>query len=116
MPYCPKCKFEYHEGVNKCPDCWKRLVPRLPEQEGPKDMELVPVFATYDQGEAAAVKGILEGEGIPVLESTDRISWLAPYTGPMDGLRAKITLSVTKERADAARNLLREAQLQQDRE
>lgn len=26
MPYCPKCKYEYHEGIIICPDCSEELI------------------------------------------------------------------------------------------
>ena len=31
MPWCPKCKTEYRDGVTACPDCGSRLVEELPE-------------------------------------------------------------------------------------
>ncbi|MCK5125737.1 MAG: hypothetical protein KAR42_05735 [candidate division Zixibacteria bacterium] len=33
MPFCPSCKYEYHEGVDTCPDCGDKLVPFLPVDE-----------------------------------------------------------------------------------
>lgn len=32
MPWCPKCKSEYKEGVTICPDCEKELVDSLTEE------------------------------------------------------------------------------------
>lgn len=34
MPWCPKCKYEYVEGITKCADCGSELVDTLPEEEG----------------------------------------------------------------------------------
>jgi hypothetical protein len=31
MPFCPKCRYEYREGFETCPDCDETLVPELPE-------------------------------------------------------------------------------------
>ncbi len=33
MPWCPKCKTEYQEGIEKCADCGSDLVDELPEEE-----------------------------------------------------------------------------------
>jgi hypothetical protein len=35
MPFCPKCKYEYLEGVERCPDCGSPLVERLEEEHAP---------------------------------------------------------------------------------
>ncbi|NIM97341.1 MAG: zinc ribbon domain-containing protein, partial [candidate division Zixibacteria bacterium] len=43
MPYCPKCSFEYKEGVGKCPDCGASLVDELEEEEPTQAMEYVPL-------------------------------------------------------------------------
>jgi len=39
MPFCPKCHFEYREGVTVCPDCNENLVASLPPEDrrGKKD-------------------------------------------------------------------------------
>jgi len=33
MPFCPKCRFEYREGVEVCPDCNLDLVASLPPED-----------------------------------------------------------------------------------
>jgi len=33
MPFCPKCHFEYREGVTLCPDCNENLVASLPPED-----------------------------------------------------------------------------------
>jgi hypothetical protein len=33
MPFCPKCRFEYCEGIYICPDCNEKLVPTLPSED-----------------------------------------------------------------------------------
>ena len=32
MPWCPKCKYEYVDGITKCADCGSDLVENLPEE------------------------------------------------------------------------------------
>lgn len=41
MPWCPKCKYEYREGITKCADCDVELVDELPIEE-PEEMKEVP--------------------------------------------------------------------------
>lgn len=36
MPFCPKCRFEYKPGMEFCPDCGRKLVPKLKEPEKEK--------------------------------------------------------------------------------
>jgi hypothetical protein len=64
--FCPKCKSEYREGFYKCADCGADLVDQLPQRAAYNsgDEEFVEVFSTYQQGDIAFVKSILEGEGI----------------------------------------------------
>ena len=33
MPWCPKCKCEYREGITECADCKVALVDVLPPDE-----------------------------------------------------------------------------------
>lgn len=33
MPFCPKCHFEYREGITICPDCDENLVASLPPED-----------------------------------------------------------------------------------
>lgn len=44
MPWCPKCKMEYREGIEICSDCKIELVSELPEE-----MEFIPFFQADDK-------------------------------------------------------------------
>ena len=35
MPWCPKCKNEYIEGITTCTDCGVDLVDELPKETDP---------------------------------------------------------------------------------
>ena len=64
--FCPKCKSEYREGFYKCSDCGIDLVGALPPKPAADfgNEEFVEVFSTYQQGDIAFIKSVLDGEGI----------------------------------------------------
>lgn len=64
--FCPKCKAEYREGFTRCADCETDLVSgRPPETEDDvRYVEMAEVFSTYNPGDVAVIKSILDGEGI----------------------------------------------------
>jgi hypothetical protein len=64
--YCPNCKSEYREGFSTCADCGAALVSELPpEVEGDVSYAgMVEVYSTYNQGEIAFIKSMLDAEGI----------------------------------------------------
>lgn len=56
MPWCPKCKNEYREGIKVCADCGMELVETLERTEGSplifgdqEQMEELERFLTYNQ-------------------------------------------------------------------
>lgn len=72
---CPKCEYEYHEGVTTCPDCSAELV-SVEDFEGnlihPKDW--VIVYSCENEVEADMLKANLEGADIEslILNQNDR--------------------------------------------
>ena len=64
--FCPKCKSEYRDGFYKCADCGADLVAEQPPEllEEVSYVDLVEVYSTYQQGDIAFVKSVLDGEGI----------------------------------------------------
>lgn len=69
MPWCPECKIEYREGIDKCSDCGHDLVDE-PEHDGPEqDQKCREAFLTTAAGniEADMIEAILKDNGIPVL-------------------------------------------------
>lgn len=64
--FCPKCKSEYREGFYKCADCGVDLVSERPfePEEKVSYVDLVEVFWTFQQGDIAFLKSVLDGDGI----------------------------------------------------
>ena len=82
MPFCPKCRYEYVEGVEVCPDCGVALVDELPEEEPPRG-KLVPIRRFKSRLYAEMVKDVLDREGIPCFISGDDVGILgmSGFTG-----------------------------------
>ncbi len=64
--FCPQCKSEYKEGFFKCADCGVDLVGEQPPEllKEISYVDLVEVFSTYQQGDIAFIKSVLDGEEI----------------------------------------------------
>lgn len=72
MPFCPKCKYEYREGIKICPDCDVPLRTHLHENPPEyTDEPLVRVAKVYHRLEADTMKGVLESAGIPCYVYSD---------------------------------------------
>ncbi len=66
--FCPKCKDEFVEGINECPDCIVRLVKEMPAETEPAYepvyVELITVLETSDAGIIMIAKSLLEENNI----------------------------------------------------
>ena len=67
MAICPKCKYEYRNGVSECPDCNEKLVDRLPAEAAARapDGSWVSVCRLPSQFRTEMVKGALDSSNIP---------------------------------------------------
>ena len=87
--YCPKCRGEYQDWVEKCADCGEKLVETKPAPE-PKQKEKPQIITRGDRSytkealvaiasfanvmEAQFSKGILESEGIDsIISNADTV-------------------------------------------
>jgi hypothetical protein len=73
MPFCPKCRYEYRDGITRCPDCDEVLVSALPPADGPAGAETIDekdwiplVSLTSSQYAELIVEG-LRAKSIPVV-------------------------------------------------
>ncbi len=70
--FCPKCKAEYRSGFTVCADCDVPLVDKLPKErkektrlkQTHKDAKFEEVIVTFNQGEIAFIKSLLDDAGI----------------------------------------------------
>lgn len=71
MPYCPECRYEYREGVKRCPDCDMALVAELPKQSPSADPDLyrdwVPIVHFTSQIYADMIREAFEKKQIPAV-------------------------------------------------
>ena len=100
--FCPKCKSEYREGFYKCADCGIDLVAEiLPETEDEVGyVDLVEVYSTYNQGDIAFIKSVLDGEDIHYFFQDENSSKLIGV------LHARLLVPV--DEASRAREILQE--------
>ena len=72
MPYCPRCRDEFQDWVEVCPDCNVTLVDELPPVPKPAkrkghDDPLVPIATAANEAMANMWAGMLEENGIHCL-------------------------------------------------
>jgi Putative prokaryotic signal transducing protein len=101
--FCPKCKSEYREGFYKCADCGADLVSELPRMSADdvSGDEFVEIFSTYNYGDIAVIKSVLDGEGIHYLFQGENANLMV-------GGGAYARLLMKADEADRAREILQE--------
>lgn len=67
MPWCPKCKAEYREEMERCSDCDIELMEELKEEKIHYDEETF-LMSTSDEIKANDIESLLKVHGIPVLK------------------------------------------------
>lgn len=102
MPFCPKCGYEYLEGVKECPECHEALVPEL---SAPADDPLVPVYEAPDEVMEVMVRELLEDAGIA--SSVQPVGHDSAFDGALSFVRGNRVLVLASE-AEEARRLISE--------
>lgn len=101
--FCPKCKTEYREGFSQCADCGIDLVETLPPERQPEYIEYEEILATFNPGDIAIIKSILDSEKITYFIRGEHLA-LRPMG---DSAR----LMVSKDEVDQAKELLQDLDL-----
>ena len=78
MPFCPKCRAEYVEGVETCSDCQVPLVQELTPEDKVDYFEFEELQQVQDEISGVMLKGILENNGVEVVLRAAKIPW---YSG-----------------------------------
>lgn len=101
--FCPKCGAEYREGFIKCADCGEALVSTPPPstEDGVRYVDMIEVFSTYNPGDIAVIKSILDGEGIHYYFQGDNTNMLV-------AAGAYARLLVQADQVERVRDILRE--------
>ncbi len=106
--FCPKCNAEYREGFYKCADCGVDLVDtrlQTPEDDI-RYVEMVEVFSTYNPGDIAVIKSVLDGESIHYYFQGESSTMLI-------GAGAYARLLVQKDQVERVRDILQELEFVQ---
>ena len=81
--FCPRCGCEYREGFKECADCRVPLVAEAPSPPPePEYIEYQPVLATYNPGDIAIIKAVLESEGITYFFEGETFNMVRPLVQP----------------------------------
>ena len=100
--FCPKCKAEYRDGYIKCADCCVDLVVESPQRsEDVQYVEMVEVFSTYNPGNVAVIKSVLDGEGTHYYFEGENSTMMV-------GAGAYARLLVQEDQAERVRDILQE--------
>lgn len=101
MPYCPKCKYEYREGIVTCPDCDEALVTELEEDAPDSNLVVVGTYLIAAEAEMAKLK--LENHDIPAVV----VGSLTSQCTPLFGI-AEVRLLARERDATRAKQILQE--------
>ena len=58
MPFCPICRYEYREGIEVCPDCDAKLVPKLEPEHISRSLK--KAYTTNSPAMAEMIQEMLE--------------------------------------------------------
>ena len=99
--FCPNCKAEYREGFTHCSDCDVDLVASLPElaekEKDDDDVTFIPVLSTYNLGDIALLRSILDDQDIEYFLQGENTSYIRGYMDPTILMIKDDQVETTKE-------------------
>jgi hypothetical protein len=101
---CLQCGAEYVPGIQMCADCGKTLVQELPEPDRKKPLTYEQLLSTYNQGDIALIKSILDDGRIDYYFTGEMFNVMDPLIQP-------VALHVKTSHVERARELLGGMQL-----
>lgn len=105
MPVCPKCNYEYVEGILICPDCKSNLVDasELYQNEDLTEDDWVLIYSSFNEIEVEMIKDNLESAGISASILSQRDS-----SFPAPGNLSVVKLMVKKSDVPEALDFIQE--------
>lgn len=102
---CPVCHSEYRQGFTICSDCGVELVDEItPSEQGTDFIEYEVVLSTFNPGDIAFIKSILDSEEIVYYFQGEHFTYVRPLVEPA-------RLMVKTDQVEIARELLKDANL-----
>lgn len=106
--YCPKCGYEYEDGIKLCPDCNVKLVEDVPEHvKEPQFVDLVTIYVAPNYSVVPIAKSILEDAGIKYFVKNEIEQNLIGYTTMFEPIK----IMVSKKDAEEAIELLKDLRI-----
>ena len=102
--FCPICRSEYREGFWVCSDCGVELVQELPPEPEVEYIDYDEVLSTFNPGDIALIKSVLDGEGIIYFFQGEHFTYVRPLALPA-------RLMVKKDQVEQVRELLKDLKL-----
>ncbi|MDA3813938.1 MAG: DUF2007 domain-containing protein [Candidatus Cloacimonetes bacterium] len=107
--FCPKCKSEFEEGIQVCPECNFDLVNELTEEDF---VDFVKVFESSDPNLTVIIKSILDDAGIKYFVPGDNMQSIlgAKFAFAFGADMGNAVFLVSQENAEIAKELLKEVE------
>ncbi len=103
--FCPKCGSEYRLGFTRCSDCDVDLVDQLPSPPPEEQyIEYKAVLETYNPGDVALIKSVLDAEEITYY-------FLGEYSSPYMYNAIPLRLMICEDQVENALTLLKDLNL-----
>ena len=102
--FCPKCRYAYNPGVTVCADCGVPLVSELPLIPKPEFVEYAEVLITFNPGDIAVIKSLLDSEGITYYFHGEFFNYVRPLADPA-------RLMVRKDQVYEAKEILKDLKI-----